>query len=107
MVAEDDPLFVQFWERFPRRVAKKDARIAWAAVNPSAEMVARMVMTLTWQTTSADWLRDGGRYVPYPASWIRAERWTDESPTPPPPKALSAAVSDPMQAWLAHKGVSE
>lgn len=78
MVAEDDPLFVQFWERFPRRVAKKDARIAWAALNPSPEIVARMVMTLTWQATSADWLRDGGRYVPYPASWIRGQRWQDE-----------------------------
>jgi hypothetical protein len=28
--------------------------------------------------TSADWTRDGGQFVPYPASWLNAGGWQDD-----------------------------
>ena len=77
MVDEDDSQFARFWNAYPLRTAKKEARKAWAKLNPSPALVDRMVETLTWQ--SALWLRQGYG-TPYPASWLNGERWTDEPP---------------------------
>lgn len=82
MVPENDPQWVRFWDAYPRRVSKKEARKAWATLNPSPAVVDQMVFTLTWQTQ--EWARDNFRFTPYPASWLNAERWTDE----PPPQAI-------------------
>jgi len=92
MVEEDDPQFCRFWAAYPHRVAKKDARKAWLEINPSPETVDRMLATLRWQ--SELWARQGYG-TPYPASWLRAERWTDEPPPPPKPK-----VDDRRPAWM-------
>lgn len=84
MVAEDDAGWVQFWEAYPRRCAKKDARKAWAELNPSPELVARIVAALEWQVPTFQW--DGAKadYAPYPASYLRAERYDDEPPRAKP-----------------------
>jgi hypothetical protein len=81
MVAEDDPGFVRFWDCYPRRVSKKDARIAWAKLNPSPALVDQIVAALEWQIPANQW--DGVKqdYAPYPASYLNAERWTDERRT--------------------------
>lgn len=99
MVTEDDPQFARFWNAYPHRVAKKDARIAWVQINPTPEIVDRMVSALAWQAPL--WERQGYG-TPYPASWLRAERWTDEAPQQGV-RALSGKVGDPMQAWLQKK----
>ena len=80
MVEEHDPQFARFWAAYPKRVAKKDARKAWAEINPTPEMVDQMVATLAWQSRLPAWMKDGYQFAPYPASWLRAERWEDEAP---------------------------
>lgn len=74
----DDPHFARFWNAYPKRVAKKDARKAWAQVNPDDATVERIMRALEWQCRQPGWLKDGGQFIPYPASWLRAERWADE-----------------------------
>lgn len=77
MVDEDDPQWRRFWDAYPHRVSKKDARKAWAQINPSPELVDRMLYALSWQVPL--WAKQGYG-TPYPASWLNAERWTDEPP---------------------------
>lgn len=93
MANEDDPQFKRFWDAYPKRVSKKDARIAWTQLNPTPELVDRIVEALTWQSQQPSWLKDGGQYVPYPASWLRAERWTDEPPVAVRPRAFGSAAA--------------
>jgi hypothetical protein len=90
LVAEDDPGWVQFWAVYPKRQSKKDARAAWADLEPSPELVAQIIAALTWQVSEHRW--DGDRYdfCPLPASYIRAERWTDEP------------VAGPKVTWAVH-----
>lgn len=80
MVAEDDPGFVRFWNCYEKRQSKKDARIAWAQLNPSPELVDRMCAALAWQFQQRDWLKEGCQYAPLPATYLRKERWMDEPP---------------------------
>jgi hypothetical protein len=105
MVAEDDPQFMRFWNAYPKRVAKKDARRAWAQLEPSAADVDAMERAIAWQITQPSWTKDGGQFIPFPASWLRAERWQDERPVQVHKAVLSESVADPMRAWLEQKGM--
>lgn len=89
MVPEDDAQFVRFWEAYPRRVSKKEARKAWAQLNPSPADVDKMIVTLAWQTE--EWAQGDLQYVPHPASWLRAERFHDE-PSPRQIRSMSSAA---------------
>jgi hypothetical protein len=75
---EPDENFARFWARFPRRVSKQDAWKAWTQLQPTPALVDTMLNALTWQCRQPGWLKDGGLYVPYPASWLRGRRWEDE-----------------------------
>jgi hypothetical protein len=68
--------FTDFWRAYPRRVAKKDAEKAWAKID--AAEYPKILDAITKQRKTEDWRRDGGRFIPYPASFLRGERWTDE-----------------------------
>lgn len=70
--------FANFWASYPKKEAKKDAYKAWSKLRPSPELQAQMLTALSWQREQRDWTKDGGTFVPLPASWIRGERWTDE-----------------------------
>lgn len=82
------PLFDRFWGAYPRKVSKADARKAFAKLNPDGELVEAMLRALDWQKRLPEWTKDGGQFVPYPATWLNARRWEDEpdgSPTTPTP----------------------
>ncbi len=72
--------FDEFWAVYPRREAKQEALKAWKALAPSAEVVALMVSAIERRRGSPDWRKEGGHYVPLPASWLRGRRWEDEVP---------------------------
>jgi hypothetical protein len=99
MVAEDDPGFARFWAAYPWRIAKLDARKAWAQLNPASELIDRMITTLAWQTRL--WEQQGYG-TPYPATWIRGERWKDERPASVGirPKGRTADNVPALQAFV-------
>lgn len=98
LVPEDDPQFARFWAAYPYRVAKKDARRAWLKLNPPPELVDRICAALAWQ--SVEWAKKADWYTPpYPASWLNAERWTDEPPTASP-RVISAGGRTVLETLL-------
>lgn len=69
--------FDVFWALYPRRVAKADARRAWAKISP--DLYPAVIAGLQLQLKhNQQWQRDGGQYIPYPATWLNGERWEDE-----------------------------
>lgn len=80
MVSEDDPGWCRFWNAYEKRRCKKDARIAWAKLDPSPELIERICEALRWQFRQPDWVKEDGQYAPLPATYLRNERWTDEPP---------------------------
>lgn len=66
--------FDEFWQAYPRKIAKGDARKAWAQtekIRPSLDAVLNAI-----EQQKAAW--DNPKFIPYPATWLRAERWDDE-----------------------------
>ena len=70
--------FEAFWQRYPRKVAKRDAQKAWSGLKPSEQLQGLIVQALDQASQSEQWQRDGGKFVPYAATWLRGRRWEDE-----------------------------
>ncbi len=90
--------FDKFWEAYPLKRSKGDAKKAWDKIKPSPAMVNAMVEALDWQRAERHQKLVRREWVPelcLPGKWLRAERWTDE----PPPSLRMAIASDDLQ-WL-------
>ena len=74
----ESELFDEFWAAYPKHVAKKPARRAWDKLHADRDLLDALLTALEWQTRTEAWQRDGGRYVPNPATWLNGRRWEDE-----------------------------
>ena len=113
----DDPQFNRFWNSYPKHVAKLDAQKAWAALNLKPEDVDAILVALEWQRRQPSWQKDGGAFIPYPATYLRAGRWMDEptvavAPVTAPPKLTFRANwyrecfeqhGNECQTWQEHE----
>lgn len=73
--------FETFWAAYPSKVGKGAAEKAFAKVNPPQDLLRRMLEALEVQKASPRWVKDGGQYVPNPATWLNQTRWLDEEAT--------------------------
>lgn len=73
-----EELFNLFWAKYPKKVAKGAARKAWVKLRPTPELLETILKALSWQVHQDQWQRDGGQFIPYPASYLNQERWSDE-----------------------------
>ncbi len=77
--------FDKFWQAYPRKIAKGDARKAWTQtqkIRPELDFILRAIEAQkeTWENP---------KFIPYPATWLRAERWDDEVMQVHSPKSKS------------------
>ena len=70
--------FDEFWELYPRRVAKKAARTAWAKVNMNEVIATSIYENIQARLQSGDWHLNRKQYIPHPATYLNGERWNDE-----------------------------
>lgn len=100
--------FEQFWEEYPRRIAKAAARQAWAKLRqrpetPPIEAIITAVRLYASQVSDP-------KYICHPATWLRQERWNDEISEPKPsPKASEPSPfrhSESFAAGLKRAGRS-
>lgn len=91
--------FLSFWTVWPKKVAKADAQKAWAAAWRdgviSDENLDAVLAAVRSASSSADWTKDGGKWIPHPASWIRGRRWEDET-TPAAPSPSGGSTPEPV-----------
>jgi len=78
--------FARFWQAYPRKVGKAAALAAWRKRKPPLDAV---LAALVWQTKGEQWTRDGGQYVPNPATYLNQGRWEDEPTTVRPTRKLN------------------
>jgi uncharacterized protein YdaU (DUF1376 family) len=73
---EDDD-FDQFWACYPKKTGKDAALRAWQKARNKPDL-ALILEAVRQQRTSMQWLKDGGQFIPNPATWINQGRWGDE-----------------------------
>ena len=60
-------------------MGKDDARKAFLKRKPDGELLALMLDAIAAQRESQAWTKDGGQYIPNPATWLNQGRWQDET----------------------------
>lgn len=73
--------FENFWLAYPKKRSKGQAKRAWERLKPTEQLRERILAALEQAKTSAEWAKDHGRYIPYPATWLNAEGWEDQHET--------------------------
>lgn len=74
-----DENFEKFWNLYPNKVAKQVAFRAWGNLSLSNREVA--LMALPAHIESPQWQKDGGQFIPHPATWLNQSRYLDEITT--------------------------
>ncbi len=70
--------FDAFWKAYPKKVAKADARKAWVQTKDVRPDITTLINAITANCKTESWMKNGGTFIPYPATWLRGERWDDE-----------------------------
>lgn len=71
-------LFEKFYAAYPKKKSKDDALKAFEKRNPSEALLQKMLDALETQKKSHDWIKEGGKYIPYPATWLNRGGWMDQ-----------------------------
>ncbi len=74
--------FDRFWRAYPRRQAKAEALRWWQRARPDPEIVTAMLDGIARQLQGGEWQKEGGRFIPMPATWLNQRRWEDETVIP-------------------------
>ena len=75
---EPNNAFAEFWDIYPKKVAKKAASKAWAKLKPDSELLAKIFTAVIQQKrTPGCCLHGNKQYMPHPATWLNGDRWKD------------------------------
>jgi len=70
--------FERFWIAYPKKRDKPKALKAWEKLKPDADLTERILETIDLWKSADEWQRDGGKFIPHPATWLAGRRWEDE-----------------------------
>jgi hypothetical protein len=81
--------FEAFWQAWPsntqtysRKGCKAECRKRWIKHHHETQ-AEQIVKHIEWLKTCADWLKDGGAYIPAPLVYLNQQRWDGaDIPTP-------------------------
>jgi len=98
--------FDAFWASYPNKKGKQAAIKAWehAKSKPDHQII---IAAVERQKTWPAWIKDGGQYIPNPATWLNQGRWEDQpvgvidNTAPARPPILTA---DQRRAMIAERG---
>jgi hypothetical protein len=74
----ENPLFVQFYDRYPKKVAKIAAEKAFEKLKVDEALLNKMLLAIEKQKKTLAWTKDNGEFIPHPATWLNSQRWEDE-----------------------------
>jgi len=80
-------MFDEFWSLYPRKISKATARKAWAKLSAEQQLMAAKAIESHCQYWKAK--ETELEFIPYPATWLRAERWEDELVIEPKKEKIS------------------
>jgi hypothetical protein len=72
--------FDDFWKIYPRKVEKKKSQQKWSKLSETDRKSA--MLDIPARAQSDQWKREGGRFIPYPTTYLNGERWNDEIVAP-------------------------
>lgn len=99
--------FEQWYREYPKKVSRGQAEKAWLTVEKiHFGGVDELIDVLRQQKVSPEWLKEGGKYIPHPATYLNAKKWMDEVDAP---MATDAPFGEPgvAQGLLEQFGIDQ
>lgn len=69
--------FEKFWQVYPKKKSKSFALKAFSKIADKVS-VDTLIKAVDAQKHTAQWQKDDGQYIPFPATWLNQQRWEDE-----------------------------
>ena len=91
--------FEIFYKAYPNKKNVKTARTRWEKMKVTPELFAAIMEGLERAKNSQEWGKDGGAYIPHPATWLNGEGWKNEYKPlrqAATPKASAGNMPDPL-----------
>lgn len=91
--------FENFYQAYPNKKNVKTARTRWEKMKVTPELFAAIMEGLERAKNSHEWGKDGGAYIPHPATWLNGEGWKNEYKPlrqTAAPKAPAGNMPDPL-----------
>ncbi len=92
--------FETLWRNYPRKIAKGDARKAWAQTEKIRPPLQHLLKALAVAKASDQWRKDNGSFIPYMSTWLRQERWEDCHEV-----ELEQVTADGKMWWETNSGI--
>ena len=89
--------FDRFWMVYPKKVGKGAAEKSFGKYKPDDALTDTMIRAVETAKRSPQWQKDGGQYIPNPATWLNQRRWEDEMPQSVPRQSSPAARG--LEEW--------
>jgi len=68
--------FEEFWKAYPRKVGIEAARKKFdSAIKKTT--IQKIILAISAQKKTDQWRKDGGQFIPHPATWLNQGRWDD------------------------------
>ena len=74
----DSTGFDEFWALYPRKENKAATLALWASKKCSGDSV-KLMIHLSSCKDSEQWVKDGGRFVPMASTYLRQQRYLDDT----------------------------
>jgi hypothetical protein len=87
--------FDAFWMSYPKKLGKETAKKAWAKISPQNGLSEAILASVDQHKKTPDWLKDGGQFIPYPATFLNGKLWEDVLTVTKQPEA----VPDHKKMW--------
>ena len=71
-------VFENFWKSYPKKKEKPKARSVWQKLRPDKKLIQEIMAGLEKYKLSEDWIKENGRFIPYPERFLKNEKWEDE-----------------------------
>ena len=85
--------FEKFWSAYPRKAGSKQK--AFESFKKAGVSLEILLEAIENQKKSAQWCKDGGVFIPHPATWLNGKRWEDQLPMDNRvPKGASGTLGD-------------
>ena len=91
--------FEIFYKAYPNKKNVKTARTRWEKMKVTPELYREIMEGLERAKNSQEWGKDGGAYIPHPATWLNGEGWKNEYKPlrqAATPKAPAGNMPDPL-----------
>ena len=70
--------FDRFWFAYPKHQSKPQALKAFMKLNPDEDLMQQILNAIEIQKQSDQWTKEGGQFIPLPATWLNNKRWEDD-----------------------------